>query len=169
MSLWWVFNTGTKFPLLNFKINNFLIKFYLKKKKHNTEFSPEVCKTCRCKNGIIECFDNCQEQDDTSTLIQVTSLKQRKTRLQKHHHNHKIRNQRILMYLSNPKENLDKNELNSNKLDEKLQTACLYDNKIYQFNSVWSPLKCTQCKCNHNSNVDCYVNECPKLECTEVV
>lgn len=98
----------------------------------------------------MECTENCQEQNeisqDTFKDLQQ-SIEQRKEL---------IRQQRVLMT----------GHADQELLSEKLTSSiCLYDNKIYQFNSTWSPLKCTQCTCNYNSVVDCYVHECPKLDC----
>jgi len=54
----------------------------------------------------------------------------------------------------------------STKSIPQTKSVCLHENKIYPFNTIWSPLKCAQCKCNPNSNVECYVKECPSvLEC----
>ena len=81
------------------------------------------------------------------------------------------------MYLNNEK--LDENQVALSALplnrdieqqdsakEELKKSVCVYDNKVYSYNKIWSPLKCAQCKCNLNSNVDCYVMECPSvLDC----
>ena len=48
------------------------------------------------------------------------------------------------------------------------KSACVYDTNIYQFNSTWSPIKCSICKCSFNSIVECYTFECPVLDCPNV-
>ena len=81
------------------------------------------------------------------------------------------------MYLNNEK--LEENQIaplsltnnnhpNVNTESNQMKSDCFYDNKMYPFNKIWSPLKCAQCKCNLNSNVDCYVMECPSvLDCNK--
>lgn len=139
--------------------------------KHNTEFSPKLCTVCKCKDGILECSENCEDEEETfddveslnSNLIQ-TSFNERKLRLNLHHKNHKIRNSEftnIPLSLLKSDQNLDKSEL--------IRAVCYHNEQLHAYNSTWSPLKCTQCKCGFNSHVDCYVLECPPLDCSNVI
>lgn len=116
----------------------------------------------------MECSDNCldqpehdQDYDSENILknLQITSLSQRKERLRQHHRNLKTRNM-----------NVNSEAQNSNKadLEELSKSVCYHDNEIHQFNSTWSPLKCIQCACSFNSIVDCYVYECPSINCPNV-
>ncbi|CAF0709358.1 unnamed protein product [Brachionus calyciflorus] len=119
---------------------------------HNTEFSPKICTTCKCKNGIMECIETCQDQINSEDKLDI-SIETETNNQRKELRNLKTRNKSTHKYSF---------EL---KTEEKTQSICYHDNKIYQFNSTWSPLKCTQCKCGYNSQVDCYVHECPHLNC----
>jgi hypothetical protein len=56
-----------------------------------------------------------------------------------------------------------------NKLTKNTKTDCIHDNKIYQFNTTWSPFSCTLCHCNFNSVVDCFVKDCPSLLNCQVI
>jgi len=56
-----------------------------------------------------------------------------------------------------------------NKLTKNTKTDCIHDNKIYQFNTTWSPFSCTLCHCNYNSVVDCFVKDCPSLLNCQVI
>lgn len=113
----------------------------------------------------MECLDNCidksendqeyESEQDILKQMQITSLNQRKERLKQHHRNFRTRNN--LNNKNNANLKLETNELT--------KSICFHDNKIHPFNSTWSPLKCTQCKCNFNSKVDCYVYQCPVLNC----
>lgn len=98
----------------------------------------------------MQCIENCHEQNEISQEVfkdLQQSIEQRKEL---------VRQQRLLMI----------GYANQELISEKLTSSiCLHDNKIYQFNTTWSPLKCTQCICSYNSLVDCYVHECPKLDC----
>lgn len=98
----------------------------------------------------MECTENCQDQNEISQEAfkdLQQSIEQRREL---------FRQQRVLMT----------GHANQAMIPEKSASSiCLYDNKIYEFNSTWSPLKCTQCTCSYNSVVDCYVHECPKLNC----
>ncbi len=141
-----------------------------------------MCSTCKCKNGLIECVDNCNEieyeydssntNNNNNNNVQITNLSQRKSRLRDHHHNHKSRNNRyeINELLSNKINSTNNVNINDLEIDDtKTKSACIYDNNIYQFNATWSPIKCSICKCSFNSVVDCFTYECPTLyNCTNV-
>jgi hypothetical protein len=50
------------------------------------------------------------------------------------------------------------------KYDDKV---CVYDDREYQNNTIWSPVQCSFCKCE-NENVNCFVVQCPNIECQNV-
>lgn len=124
--------------------------------EHNTEFSPKNCQICKCKNGVMECLNNCDTLKtslfDSNPFIESTSLFQRQQRLKQHHRKHRMRSSQL------------KNTPNVSK-----KVPCVHDGKVHHFNSTWSPLKCIQCKCSFGGDVDCYVKDCPALiECEHV-
>lgn len=145
--------------------------------KHNTEFTPKLCTTCKCKNGVIECGESCVDDEeqlydeetgsaDLNNIIetnQLTSLNQRKERLRQHHRNLKTRTNQ-----ETPIDDTDDRKTSEPQGDLMVKSICYHDNRIHPFNTTWSPLRCTQCKCNFNSIVDCFVIECPVLNCTNV-
>ena len=136
-------------PLVNLELTKYLFFFF----KHNTDFSPKLCETCKCKNGLIECVDNCVEKSRSHEA----PSDDKKQRLDRHHHRHRVRNEH-----TQPAPHA----LNGT---EYAKTPCVHENKVYAFQAVWSPLRCTQCKCGYNSVADCYVKECPSLaNCTNV-
>ncbi len=110
--------------------------------EHNTEFSPKLCETCKCKNGQMECVNSCSVKSD-SLYIGTTSLSQREDRLKLHNKRNR------------------KHSKHSETVSAR--TPCLHEGNVYAFNATWSPLRCTQCKCHLNSEVDCYVKECPEI------
>jgi hypothetical protein len=130
--------------------------------KHNTEFSPELCTVCKCKHGHLECSETCGQNEsifDASDEIKqpVLTLDERYARLRNHNRNHlKIRTSELR--LAHGKE----------LAEAKTRAACFRNERIYQFNSTWSPLRCTQCRCGFNSEVECYVATCPSLNCPNV-
>ena len=132
--------------------------------EHNTEFSPKNCEICKCKNSIMECMNSCQTLEaasfNSNPFIESTSLLQRQQRLKQHNRKHRMRaNQHRF---AKPKKNT---ALSS----ESKRVLCVHDGKVHHFNSTWSPLRCTQCKCNFGGEADCYVKDCPALENCEHV
>lgn len=73
---------------------------------------------------------------------------------------------RTLKTRTNPSSELTEVEKKNDQLITIAKSVCYHDGKLRQFNSTWSPVKCTQCRCALNSVVDCYVLECPKLNCS---
>lgn len=159
--------------------------------KHNTEFTPKLCTTCRCKNGIIECSDSCTNESEDESLLFASSLsatsssndidteidESSSVRIihmsagssSSSHH----QQQRQLKTRTNQNEATIKanhrNRINNEVISQPaLKGVCFHDGKLRQYNSTWSPVKCTQCRCALNSVVDCYVFECPLLNCSTV-
>ena len=159
--------------------------------KHNTEFTPKLCTTCRCKNGIIECSDSCTNEGEDESLLFASSLsatsssndidteidESSSVRIihmsagssSSSHH----QQQRQLKTRTNQNEATIKanhrNRINNDVISQPaLKGVCFHDGKLRQYNSTWSPVKCTQCRCALNSVVDCYVFECPLLNCSTV-
>jgi hypothetical protein len=103
---------------------------------HNTEFSPNLCELCKCKDGRMECTSNCP-QTTTPT-------------------SNKLKRNFNPFESTTPSTMIQKN---NNKM-----TACFHNNQLYNFNTTWSPINdCTKCYCDYNSKVTCYVKECPSL------
>jgi hypothetical protein len=162
--------------------------------KHNTEFTPKLCTTCRCKNGIIECSDSCTNEGEDESLLLASSLSSAtsssndidteidesssvriihmsaSSSSSSSHH----QQQRQLKTRTNQNEATIKanhrNRINNDVVISQtaLKGVCFHDGKLRQYNSTWSPVKCTQCRCALNSVVDCYVFECPLLNCSTV-
>lgn len=144
----------------------------------------------------MECYDNCADQledlkDQQQNLddlkreklsasfeelgehvnsenlyrhIQATNLNQRKNRMRQHYRQHKTRNNRNRESKSD--RDLASKEHDLSESSFEIKSSCFHNNKFYKFNTTWSPLRCTQCKCNPNSIVDCFVFDCPKLNCS---
>ena len=117
--------------------------------QHGTEFSQTLCDTCKCKDGRMECANSCGVEEVDERLLEAsTSLDQRHQRLRQHRNGHQVRDK--------PSADLDHGLFES-------KGACVHDNKMRPFNSTWSPHKCTQCRCEFNSRVDCFVRDCPAI------
>lgn len=128
--------------------------------QHNTEFSPTLCETCKCKDGRLECFNSCAEEEAEERLIGASiSLDQRFARLRHHHRGHRLRDK--------PFPSLDTQSADINSFEAK--SACLHDNRLRPFNSIWSSAKCVKCKCGFNSIIECFVRDCPSLKNCEYV
>ncbi len=118
--------------------------------EHNTEFSPKLCETCRCKNGQMECLNTCSVKSDILSITS-TSFDQRKNLFKKN----KNRNR--------------KHSKHPDAISNDVRTPCIHEGNVYEYNTTWTPFKCTRCKCNLNSEVDCFVKECPEvINCQQV-
>jgi hypothetical protein len=132
---------------------------------------------CKCKHGILECLNTCEqdsllggESDDPTDMAKQSggssmTLRDRQSRLHQHHRHHRIRN-------SEPSSgSIDSNTPAAAAAAAEivqLRTACYHNEQIRPFNTTWSPLRCTQCHCGFNSQVECYVAACPPLDCPNV-
>ena len=137
--------------------------------KHNTEFSPKICETCKCKNEVLECIDYCKTTGTTTAstdkdeqLTTPMAVNQRKGRIleAKYNHNHKTRN--------NHKADQQPDSAPPQPMDDGEKRSCIFDNNFYKMNATWSPLKCTKCICNAHLVTNCFVSECPLLSCPDV-
>ena len=113
----------------------------------------------------MECINSCsvseQSEEKSDHLIDlynklpISSLNQRKIRIRQHTNN------KINSLFSNKQQyDYDHNDKPVNDA----KSVCIHDNKIHQFNTTWSPFKCTLCRCSFNSIVDCFVKDCPTLK-----
>lgn len=132
--------------------------------------------------------DDDDEQIDESSSVRIIHLSssqssqqqrsQRPQRPQQHHRHLKTRTNQnsneLAQILTKSSSKISTNSINNiqaiavETTSQSLKSVCYHDGKLRLFNSTWSPLKCTQCRCALNSVVDCYVLECPQLNCTTV-
>lgn len=116
---------------ISIRYSKTVINFFFIKHQHNTEFSPKICTTCKCRDGLIECANTCKNKQQQQQQVTDEDLCYENGVIVK---------------------------------CKKEESFCQYDNREHQNNTIWSPIPCTQCKCE-NSNVNCYVIECPILDC----
>jgi hypothetical protein len=113
----------------------------------------------------MECSNSCVDQEKPDQMLEaysqlpVSSLNQRKSRIRQYKLSKSTK--RINSIFLNTNNNDLVNEMEKPVNDAK--SACLHDNKIYQFNATWSPFSCTLCRCSFNSIVECFVKDCPSL------
>lgn len=105
--------------------------------QHNTEFSPKICETCKCRDGLIECLNTCSNNQNSNEI------------------KHKKKSKDLCMI---------NGELVKCKYNNDI---CIYDDYEYKNNTIWSPIPCTNCKCE-NGNVNCYVIQCSPIDCPNV-
>lgn len=113
--------------------------------------------TCSQDSSDLE-LDVDEKTTDKDLKGEIKSLNERKSRLGQHRRSHKIRNS-----------DNDEKSLLTIESGDAIKAACYHNDELHQFNSTWSPVECTRCKCGFNSVVDCFVIDCPPLNnCSHV-